>query len=250
MSAPLLEIANLTRRFGGLVAVDAVGLRVAPGEIVGLLGPNGSGKTTVLNLVSGALRPDAGTIRLDGAPIQGLAAFRIARLGVARTFQLVRVLGSMSCRENVLAAIAFGAARAWGEPARRAADALLARTGLAGREDALGTELTYIDQKRLELARALALRPRLLLLDEWLAGLNPTELQSGIALVRSLRAEGIAILLVEHVMDAIRSLCDQCVVMNAGRTIAQGRPESVLADHEVVRAYLGDSDVPRGDADA
>ena len=242
MSAPLLEIANLTRRFGGLVAVDAVGLRVAPGEIVGLLGPNGSGKTTVLNLVSGALRPDAGTIRLDGAPIQGLAAFRIARLGVARTFQLVRVLGSMSCRENVLAAIAFGAARAWGEPARRAADALLARTGLAGREEALGTELTYIDQKRLELARALALRPRLLLLDEWLAGLNPTELQSGIALVRSLRAEGIAILLVEHVMDAIRSLCDQCVVMNAGRTIAQGRPEQVLQDHEVVRAYLGDAD--------
>jgi len=242
VSAPLLEIANLTRRFGGLVAVDAVGLRVAPGEIVGLLGPNGSGKTTVLNLVSGALRLDAGTIRLDGAPIQGLAAFRIARLGVARTFQLVRVLGSMSCRENVLAAIAFGAARAWGEPARRAADALLARTGLAGREEALGTELTYIDQKRLELARALALRPRLLLLDEWLAGLNPTELQSGIALVRSLRAEGIAILLVEHVMDAIRSLCDQCVVMNAGRTIAQGRPEQVLQDHEVVRAYLGDAD--------
>jgi ABC-type branched-subunit amino acid transport system ATPase component len=238
--ATILEVASLTRSFGGLVAVDEVSLRVAAGEIVGLLGPNGSGKTTVLNLISGALRPDRGAVRLAGAPIGGLPAFRIARMGVARTFQLVRVLASMSCRENVLAAVAFGAHGQWGGGARRAAEELLGRVGLGGRGDTPGAELTYIDQKRLELARALALRPALLLLDEWLAGLNPAELQVGIELVRSLRAQGVGILLVEHVMDAIRSLCDRCVVMNAGRVIAEGTPAAVLADAEVVRAYLGD----------
>lgn len=238
----LLEIEGLTRRFGGLVAVDGVNLHVAKGEIVGLLGPNGSGKTTVLNLVSGALVADAGEIRLGGAPIHGLPSFRIARMGVARTFQLVRVLGSMSCRENVLAGMAFGGKSRWGEDAQRGIGELLERVGLGGRGETIGAELTYIDQKRLELARALALRPTLLLLDEWLAGLNPTELQVGIELVRSLRSEGIGILLVEHVMDAIRSLCDRCVVMNAGRRIAEGPPAAVLADAEVVRAYLGDDD--------
>jgi len=134
---PMLEVAGLTRRFGGLVAVDDVSLRVAEGEIVGLLGPNGSGKTTVLNLISGALRPDAGVIRLGGTPIHGLPSFRIARLGVARTFQLVRVLASMTCRENVLAGIAFGAHAQWGAGARRAADTLLGRVGLGERPAAL-----------------------------------------------------------------------------------------------------------------
>ena len=130
----------------------------------------------------------------------------------------------------------------WGHAAEQRADALLARVGLPGRATTATGELTYIDQKRLELARALALDPRLLLLDEWLAGLNPTELQEGISLVRSLRSEGMTILLVEHVMDAIRSLCDRCVVMNAGRKIAAGSPDAVLADAEVIRAYLGDDD--------
>lgn len=241
-AAPLLETADLTRRFGGLVAVDRVAIRVDAGEIVGLLGPNGSGKTTVLNLISGALRPDEGAIRLRGAAIHGLPAYRIARLGVARTFQLVRILGSMTCMENVLAGVAFGARGAWGRDARRTAGGLLQRVGLGGRENLPAAELTYIDQKRLELARALALQPQLLLLDEWLAGLNPTELQTGIGLVHSLRSRETAILLVEHVMDAIRSLCNRCVVMNAGRAIAEGPPAAVLADHEVIRAYLGDAD--------
>jgi branched-chain amino acid transport system ATP-binding protein len=186
VSAPLLSVSGLTRRFGGLLAVDAVGLSVASGQIVGLLGPNGSGKTTVLNLISGALAPDSGRVALDGAPIDGLAPHRIARLGVARTFQLVRVLGSMTCHENVLAGVAFGAAGAWGAPARRATETLLDRVGLGGRGASPASALTYIDQKRLELARALALRPRLLLLDEWLAGLNPTELAAGIDLGRVL----------------------------------------------------------------
>lgn len=242
MSAALLEVSGLTHRFGGLVAVDDISLALAPGEILGLLGPNGSGKSTVLNLISGALSPDRGSIRLQGHEIGSTAPHRIARLGVARTFQLVRVLASLNCRENVLAGLAFGRAASWGHAAEQRADELLARVGLAGRAATATSELTYIDQKRLELARALALGPQLLLLDEWLAGLNPIELQQGIALVRSLRGEGMTILLVEHVMDAIRSLCDRCVVMNAGRKIAEGSPDAVLADAEVIRAYLGDDD--------
>lgn len=236
----LLQVSGLTRRFGGLVAVDDVAFEVQPGEIMGLLGPNGSGKTTVMNLLSGALAPDAGTVLFEGRAIHNLPAYRIARAGLARTFQLVRPLASLDCRDNVLAGIAFGAERRWGRAAEIEAVELLARVGLGGRGAALPGELTYIDQKRLELARALALRPRLLLLDEWLAGLNPTELREAINLVASLRHDGIAILMVEHVMDAIRSLCDRCVVMNAGRRIALGSPGTVLSDPEVVRAYLGD----------
>ncbi|MCW5745560.1 MAG: ABC transporter ATP-binding protein [Alphaproteobacteria bacterium] len=242
MSSALLAVSGLSRRFGGLLAVDDVGLTVEAGQIVGLLGPNGSGKTTVLNLISGALAPDSGSVMLDGTPITGLAPHRIARRGVARTFQIVRVLRSMTCHENVLAGTAFGALGSWGPAARRSADDLLARLGLAGRAATPASALTYIDQKRLELARALALAPRLLLLDEWLAGLNPTELTTGIELVRSLRDEGLSILMVEHVMDAIRSLCDRCTVMNVGRVIADGPPDVVLADPEVVRAYLGSDD--------
>jgi branched-chain amino acid transport system ATP-binding protein len=238
-SAPVLEIAGLTRAFGGLVAVNAVDLVVHSGEIVGLLGPNGSGKTTALNLISGVLRPDSGTIRFAGQAIEGMPAFRIARLGVARTFQLVRVLNGMSCAENVKAGLAFHRPHLARGEIDDTAHRLLQRVGLSGRDGFSASELTYIDCKRLELARALALKPRLLLLDEWLAGLNPSELLIGIELIRSLKDEGLSILLVEHVMDAIRSLCDRCVVMNSGRRIAEGRPDEVLADPAVVEAYLG-----------
>ncbi len=239
MSA-LLQVAGLTRRFGGLVAVDSLSFEVGAGEVVGLLGPNGSGKTTVLNLLSGALKADSGSVALKGQAIAGKAAHLITRLGIARTFQLVRPLGSLTCRDNVLTGLAFGRGRSWGAAARGEADTLLDRVGLARVRDTLPGELTYIDQKRLELARALALQPELLLLDEWLAGLNPTELEEGIALIRSLSGQGITILLVEHVMDAIRSLCGRCLVMNTGRLIASGLPQEVLADPEVIRAYLGD----------
>jgi len=235
-------LAELTRRFGGLVAVNGLSMTVEPSEIVGLIGPNGSGITTALNLLSGALKPDSGAVRLAGKAIDGLPAHKIARLGLARTFQLVRVLPSLDCVENVKAGLAFRERPLWGEAATEEAILLLRRVGLGGKVDHSASQLTYIDQKRLELARALALAPKLLLLDEWLAGLNPSELQDGIALIHSLRDEGLAIILVEHVMDAIRSLCDRCVVMSAGTMIAAGPPASVRADAEVSRAYLGDPD--------
>jgi branched-chain amino acid transport system permease protein len=237
-----LEVRNLKRRFGGLVAVNDLSFDVAPGEIVGLIGPNGSGKTTVLNLISGMLDPDEGTIRVGDHAIAGLGAHRIARRGVARTFQLVRVLGSLSVVDNVIVGFAFRDKPLWGADAEACARGLLARVGLADKADLPAGPLTYIDQKRLELARALALDPQLLLLDEWLAGLNPSELNDGIALIRSLRGGGLTIVLVEHVMDAIRSLCDRCIVVNVGRKIADGPVAEVLADREVVRAYLGEAD--------
>ena len=240
--APVLQLANVRKAFGGLVAVDDASFTLRRGEILGLIGPNGSGKTTVLNVISGALRADRGTIALAGRPIALLPAHRIAQRGIARTFQLVRVLPDSSCLENVAAGIAFHAKPVWGAAAEDRARALLSRVGLGDKTDTPAAQLTYIDQKRLELARALALSPVVLLLDEWLAGLNPSELQVGIALVKMLREEGLTIIIVEHVMDAIRSLCDRCVVMNAGRIIAEGPPAAVLADREVIRAYLGEPD--------
>jgi branched-chain amino acid transport system permease protein len=240
--APVLQLANVRKAFGGLVAVDDVSFTLRRGEILGLIGPNGSGKTTALNLISGASRTDSGGITLAGHPIALLPAHRIAQRGIARTFQLVRVLPDSSCLENVAAGVAFHAKPVWGAAAEDGARKLLSRVGLGDKTDVLAGQLTYIDQKRLELARALALSPTVLLLDEWLAGLNPSELQLGIALVKMLREDGLTIVIVEHVMDAIRSLCDRCVVMNAGRMIAEGPPAAVLADREVIRAYLGEPD--------
>jgi len=237
--AQILEVAGLRRAFGGLVAVNDLGFEVAQGEIMGLLGPNGSGKTTALNLMSGVLRPDTGSIRLMGKEISGLAAYRIARLGLARTFQLVRVLDGMDCRENIKAGLAFQKPHLSVAEAEVRIDMLLDRVGLGGQDQRPAADLTYIDRKRLELARALAARPRLLLLDEWLAGLNPSELMIGIELIRSLKADGITIVLVEHVMNAVRALCDRCVVMSSGRKIAEGATADVLSDAAVVKAYLG-----------
>jgi len=235
----LLSISGLTKRFGGLTAVNGLSFDIARGEIVGLLGPNGSGKTTALNMVSGALPPTSGEIRLDGDRISGLAPNRIARKGVARTFQLVRILPSLTVTENIVAALAFRREPLWGREATREATRLLAKVGLEGRGAESAEQLTYIDQKRVELARALANQPSLILLDEWLAGLNPTELRTGIDLIASLRDSGTTILLVEHVMEAVRALCGRCIVMNAGIKIADGPTDAVLKDPEVIRAYLG-----------
>ncbi|MBR0828569.1 ABC transporter ATP-binding protein [Bradyrhizobium manausense] len=238
----VLSVVRMRKTFGGLVAVNDVSFEVAEGELIGLIGPNGSGKTTMLNLISGALRPTSGEIRLAGARISGLPPERIANEGIARTFQLVRVLSSMTAAENVLAGAAFVGGHAWGGHAQASAYTLLGRVGLAGRENVPVSAMTYIDQKRVELARALAGDPKLLLLDEWLAGLNPSELLIGINLIREIGREGRTIIMVEHVMDAIRTLCTRCVVMDSGVKIADGAAAAVLADPNVIRAYLGDDD--------
>jgi len=238
----ILSIKGVTKMFGGLVAVDSVSFNVNENEVTGLIGPNGSGKTTMINLITGAIKLSAGLITFEGRRISGMSPQKISQLGVCRTFQLVRLLPSLSVLENVIAGAVFGHVRRWGRFAEEHARRMLSRVGLEKMEQAPVSALTYIDQKRLELARVLASDPELLLLDEWLAGLNPTELETGISLIRELRDEGKTILLVEHMVDAIRSLCDTCIVMNSGRKIAAGIPAEVLSDREVIRAYLGDDD--------
>jgi branched-chain amino acid transport system ATP-binding protein len=238
----LLEVRGLRMQFGGLVAVNGVSFSLEKGEIVGLLGPNGSGKTTVMNLISGALSPTAGEILLADEGIHGAPAHRIARKGVSRTFQLVRLAPSLSVRDNVILSIAFGRKPLWGRLARERADLVLTTAGLVGQGDLPVQSLNYIDQKRLELARAIAPSPDILLLDEWLAGLNPAELRVGIELIGALRETGITILLVEHIMEAVRELCPRTIVMSSGTIIADGPTCETLAAPKVVAAYLGDSE--------
>lgn len=237
---PILFVNNVTKRFGGLVAVNNVSFEVREHEVMGLIGPNGSGKSTTMNMISGALKATSGSITLKGHDLARAKTFENARFGVSRTFQLVRILPELSVLENVIAGAVFGHRRRWGGEAEAFAAGLLERVGLSDRITAPVGSLTYIDQKRLELARALAGEPSVLLLDEWLAGLNPSELTVGIDLVASLRQEGRTIILVEHVMDAIRSLCDRCLVINSGTKIAEGTPDTVLSDPDVIRAYLGE----------
>jgi branched-chain amino acid transport system ATP-binding protein len=238
---PLLEVTNLSRHFGGLAALDGASFNVSRGEVVGLVGPNGSGKTTLLNTVSGRLSPMGGEVRIDGKPITGHTPEAICRAGIAGTFQLARIPDALDARDNVAVAAMYGRRHLDVASARAEAERLLERVGFTGRLAAHGDSLTYFDHKRIELARALACDPELLMLDEWLAGLNPTELEAGIELVRSLNAEGLTIVMVEHVMHAIRSLCGHIVVLDAGRVIASGTPETALAHADVMRVYLGES---------
>lgn len=238
----ILNVRGLRKAFGGLVAVRDVSFDVPRGRITGLIGPNGSGKTTVTNLITGELKPDAGSVVFAGREVAGLPPFQICRARIARTFQLVRVLPSMTIRENVMLGRVFGSAPVRPGAARQDVDVLLEKVGLAGLSELHGSKLTYIDQKRAELARALATRPQLLLLDEWLAGLNPTELQTGIALIRQISSDGITIVMIEHVMEAIRALCSKVIVLNVGEVIAEGSPEKVLSDPKVMHAYLGADD--------
>jgi branched-chain amino acid transport system ATP-binding protein len=238
---PLLDIAGLTKRFGGVTAVDGLDLEVRAGETLGVIGPNGAGKSTLVGLVSGAHRATAGSIRLDGQDITRLAAPARARLGIGRTHQVPRPFARMSVLENLLLGRLYGARTPSLRAARREALEILERTGLGDAADQPAGSLALLRLKRLELARALALRPRLLLLDEIGAGLIESELPELIELIRSLRGEVESILVIEHVVEVIQACCDRVAVLDWGRKLVEGTPQEVLRDPEVVAVYLGTS---------
>jgi branched-chain amino acid transport system ATP-binding protein len=233
----LLEVEGLTRTFGGLRAVGDLSFTVGQGEILGLIGPNGAGKTTVFNLITGFVQPSAGQIRLDGKSVVGLRPHAVARRGIARTFQIVKPFPGLTVKENVtLAAFLRHRAR---PDAEAAAQEILERLGLGSRAADLASQLTLIDQKRLELAKALATGPRLLLLDEPMGGLNPSEVDVASGMVLEIRRSGVTIILVEHVMKAIMRISDRVLVVNQGEKIAEGPPAQVVREPAVLAAYFG-----------
>jgi branched-chain amino acid transport system ATP-binding protein len=237
----MLECVGLTKRFGGLVAVDRVDLQIAEGEILGLIGPNGSGKTTLFNCIAGFYRPDAGQLSFRGHSLIGLTPDRVCHRGIGRTFQLARPFADMSVAQNLVVGGLYGNTGLRGVRAALAeARRLLELVGLDQVADQPAARLTLSQRKRLELGRALATRPQVLLLDESMAGLNPAELREAVDLLRRIRLElGLTLVVVEHVMEVIVSLCERVVVMNQGRKIAEGRPDVVAHQPEVVEAYLG-----------
>jgi branched-chain amino acid transport system ATP-binding protein len=233
----MLEVEGLSKTFGGLKAVDAASLQVKAGEIVGLIGPNGAGKTTLFAAIAGFHRPDGGRIAFEGNDITGLAPHRICAAGMVRTFQITQPFGKISVRENIMVGAYFRTARR--AEAERTAEAIAAQVGMIDQLDQRGNDLTVAGRKRLELARALATGPRLLLLDEVMAGLNPTEIVEIIQVIQAIRASGVTILLIEHVMQAVTSLAERVYVLNQGRMIAEGTPASIAENQQVVEAYLG-----------
>ncbi|MBF0371438.1 MAG: ABC transporter ATP-binding protein [Magnetococcales bacterium] len=232
------EINGLVKRFGGLAAVNGVTCQVEPGEVFGLIGPNGSGKTTIFNLVSGYLNPTAGSVHFEGRRIDGLKPHKINHLGVARTFQVVKPLKRMTVTDNVITA-AFSRTSSASQ-ARAAAEEAMVFCGLDHRADVLAGGLTIGDRKRLEITRAIATRPRLILLDETFAGLNPSELDQALELIKKIKDSGVTIIIVEHIMKVIMSISDRILAINFGQPIALGTPQEIAGHPEVAKAYLGE----------
>jgi branched-chain amino acid transport system ATP-binding protein len=239
----LLEVQGISKRFGGLLAVGDVSFHLQQGEILGLIGPNGAGKTTLFNLVNGVYKSDGGNIIFSGKNITRSSPDQVVHLGLARTHQIVRPLNGMSVLENVTVGACFGREYQSRRTARTTALKVLERVGLANRANSPASALTLAGKKRLEVARALAARPKLLLLDEVLAGLNPTEVAQMIDLVRGIRDSGVSVFMIEHVMQAIMNLSDRIVVLNLGRKIAEAPPTEVVQNPDVVEAYLGFPDI-------
>ncbi|MGC2775311.1 MAG: ABC transporter ATP-binding protein [Bradyrhizobium sp.] len=234
----LLETRNITQRFSGLTANSDVSISVGRGEIVGLIGPNGAGKSTLFNLIAGAFKPTEGTILFEGRDVTALPAAERCQAGIGRTFQVVKSFESMTVIENVIvgALVRTTVMR----EARRKAHEVLAFCGLDGRADVLASDLVPSEKRRLEVARALATEPKLLLLDEVLTGLTPVESQKGVELVRRVRDTGITVLMVEHVMEIVMPLVDRAIVLDLGKVLLEGKPAEIVRDPKVITAYLGD----------
>jgi branched-chain amino acid transport system ATP-binding protein len=237
-AGPLLQLAGISRRFGSLKVTDQLTLAVAPGEALGIIGPNGAGKTTLMNLIAGDLPPDAGTIRFDGRDVTRLGAAQRCRAGIARSYQIPHPFGGLTVLENVLVGAVFGAGH--GERAARPlALRALERTGLADKANRLAGSLPLLDRKRLELARSLATEPKLLLLDEIAGGLTEHEVHALLDTIRAIRAEGVTIVWIEHIVHALLAIVDRLVALDFGRMITQGEPHAVMADAAVREIYMG-----------
>lgn len=240
VKSPILSVEGLSKSFGGLIAIRELSFSVNRGEILGIIGPNGSGKTTLFNLITGFLKPDIGKIKFKENEITGFKPYRISQAGIARTFQLVRPFSDLTVLQNVLAGRIYGS-----KPIRRIkgalleAEAILEFTGLSSKRFLVAGQLGLVDRKKLEIARALATKPEILLLDESMSGLNPAETEDAIQLIKEIRNSGITVMLVEHVMKVVLGISDRVIVINVGEKIAEGKPQEIIGNRAVITAYLG-----------